>query len=150
MGWTGTEGLESKATSAGVNEVLTKPFNKANIEEMILSCAYLPLSNIFLKCLVRALNTPIVRSNTFYRIGGTIRVEPLPQLNLDTPLLDLSQLSPSDFLISELVMPKTAKVLVVEDCKLTQHVVGSLLKELTSNVEQVFDGQQAIDAFVIS
>jgi len=45
---------------------------------------------------------------------------------------------------SEEPAAKTASVLVVEDCTLTQHVITSLLKELTPMVSQAFDGEQAI------
>ena len=62
----------------------------------------------------------------------------------DEPLFDLTQLAAPDFLTQPMPMPKTARVLVVEDCTLTQHVITSLLKELTANVEQAFDGAQAI------
>eukprot|EP00035_Acanthoeca_spectabilis_P007471 m.136919 g.136919 ORF g.136919 m.136919 type:complete len:476 (-) comp13967_c0_seq3:6642-8069(-) len=62
-----------------------------------------------------------------------------------TPALDISQMAPPDFIISGLVKPRTARVLVVEDCKLTQHVIIGLLSKLTSNVSQAFDGEQAVD-----
>lgn len=35
-------------------------------------------------------------------------------------------------------------MLVVEDCSLTQHVICTLLKELTNSVTQAFDGEQAL------
>lgn len=54
-------------------------------------------------------------------------------------------MAPPDFIISGLVKPRTARVLVVEDCKLTQHVIIGLLSKLTSNVSQAFDGEQAVD-----
>ena len=59
--------------------------------------------------------------------------------------LDISQLAPPDFIISGLVRPRTARVLVVEDCTLTQHVMVGLLSKMTSNVTQAFDGEQAVD-----
>eukprot|EP00038_Savillea_parva_P028588 m.65961 g.65961 ORF g.65961 m.65961 type:complete len:531 (+) comp8326_c0_seq3:2559-4151(+) len=63
----------------------------------------------------------------------------------DTPSLDISRMAPPDFIISGLVKPKTARVLVVEDCKLTQHVIIGLLSKLTDNVSQAFDGEQAVE-----
>lgn len=75
---------------------------------------------------------------------GTLRVEPLPQLNFGEPLFDVNALAAPDFVLSEPIRPKTAMALVVDDCKLTQHVICSLLKDLTSNVHQAFDGEQAI------
>ena len=65
-------------------------------------------------------------------------------VSTDEPLFDLTQLAAPDFLTQPMPQPKTARVLVVEDCSLTQHVITSLLKELTANVEQAFDGAQAI------
>jgi hypothetical protein len=44
------------------------------------------------------------------------------------PLFDVNALAAPDFVLSEPVRPKTAMVLVVDDCKLTQHVICSLLK----------------------
>lgn len=113
VGWASSDSQNDRATACGINEVITKPFNKANIEEMVAT-------------------------------WGGLRVEPLPQLNLDEPLFDLTQLAAPDFLTQPMPQPKTARVLVVEDCTLTQHVITSLLKELTANVEQAFDGAQAI------
>ena len=40
----------------------------------------------------------------------------------------MNALAAPDFVLSEPVRPKTAMVLVVDDCKLTQHVICSLLK----------------------
>jgi CheY-like chemotaxis protein len=34
-------------------------------------------------------------------------------------------------------MQRSARVLVVEDCTLTQHVIATLLKELTQDITQV-------------
>lgn len=113
VGWASSDRQNERATASGINEVIVKPFNKANIEEMVAT-------------------------------WGGLRVEPLPQLNLDEPLFDLTQLAAPDFLTQPMPQPKTARVLVVEDCSLTQHVITSLLKELTANVEQAFDGAQAI------
>lgn len=48
------------------------------------------------------------------------------------------------FLTPELAVPKSARVLVVEDCSLTQHVICTLLKELTNSVTQAFDGEQGL------
>ena len=50
-----------------------------------------------------------------------------------------------DFIFSEEPATKSASVLVVEDCKLTQHVITSLLKELTPHVNQAFDGEEGIN-----
>jgi CheY-like chemotaxis protein len=49
-----------------------------------------------------------------------------------------------DFIFSEEPETKSASVLVVEDCRLTQHVITSLLKELTPKVNQAFDGEEGI------
>jgi hypothetical protein len=50
------------------------------------------------------------------------------QLNFGQPLFDVRELAAPDFVMSEPVRPKTAMALVVDDCKLTQHVIVSLLK----------------------
>ena len=57
---------------------------------------------------------------------------------------DLDNLPMPDFIFNEEPTSKPASVLVVEDCTLTQHVITSLLKELTPHVAQAFDGEQAI------
>lgn len=59
-------------------------------------------------------------------------------------LFDLGQLPLPDFVFSEEPITRQVCVLVVEDCTLTQHVITSLLKELTPNVSQAYDGEQAI------
>lgn len=77
------------------------------------------------------------------------QVEPLVALGGEAEssqlLFDLDQLPLPDFIFSEEPATKSASVLVVEDCKLTQHVITSLLKELTPHVNQAFDGEEGIN-----
>lgn len=64
------------------------------------------------------------------------------QLDLSQiPILDAADFGAPDFLgIQDMEMSKSARVLVVEDCTLTQHVICTLLKELTDDVTQVCKG----------
>eukprot|EP00049_Salpingoeca_infusionum_P008738 m.143905 g.143905 ORF g.143905 m.143905 type:complete len:500 (+) comp14109_c0_seq1:419-1918(+) len=58
--------------------------------------------------------------------------------------LDLDNFTP-EMIDASLFDVRPPKVLVVDDCHLTQHVICTLLKQLTDDVSQAFDGSQAID-----
>jgi len=92
--------------------------------------------------LLKPFNKESVASVVQKWLGGVAEMLKLVE---DAPALDISQMAPPDFIISGLVKPRTARVLVVEDCKLTQHVIIGLLSKLTSNVSQAFDGEQAVE-----
>eukprot|EP00051_Salpingoeca_urceolata_P001164 m.39020 g.39020 ORF g.39020 m.39020 type:complete len:531 (-) comp11228_c0_seq2:253-1845(-) len=119
VGWTGQLELQGDTRAwrdAGINDIVLKPFSKENIVEMISRWG-----------------------------SGAGKMEPLPQPDVGNfSVLELAELPPPDFVTTDLVRPKTARVLVVEDCTLTQHIICSLLKKLTNHVEQAFDGEQAI------
>lgn len=117
IGWTRDGTRASQAASWGVNEVLLKPFSKEHISAVVKTW-----------------------------LGGSAESMDLSAMITqdDLPPLDISQLAPPDFIISGLVRPKTARVLVVEDCTLTQHVIIGLLSKMTTNVSQAFDGEQAV------
>eukprot|EP00045_Choanoeca_perplexa_P008009 m.73276 g.73276 ORF g.73276 m.73276 type:complete len:549 (+) comp14321_c0_seq2:140-1786(+) len=68
-------------------------------------------------------------------------------LDLDlsaVPMVDMTDFNFPEFQDLELPIRRSARVLVVEDCTLTQHVIATLLKELTPDITQVYDGEQAI------
>lgn len=116
IGITNSQERAAEAAKYGMCEILLKPFNREQI------------------------------SNAVKRWSG-VKSEMKPQMQdipMDIPEIDISMLDPPDFIVSGLARPKTARVLVVEDCRLTQHIIQELLKTLTPNVSQAFDGEQAL------
>lgn len=116
IGW--TMNLIEDPIAIGINDTLSKPIAKEAVEAVIQKW-----------------------------VGQ--QVEPLVALGNEADssqlLFDLDQLPLPDFIFSEEPATKSASVLVVEDCKLTQHVITSLLKELTPHVNQAFDGEEGIN-----
>eukprot|EP00041_Stephanoeca_diplocostata_P031993 m.1011838 g.1011838 ORF g.1011838 m.1011838 type:complete len:541 (-) comp24063_c1_seq5:1869-3491(-) len=117
IGLTRDHSCTVRAQACGVSDVLLKPFSKEHVATVVKKWA-----------------------------GGVVDLMDLSSaMPTDLlPPLDISQLAPPDFMISGLVRPKTARVLVVEDCALTQRVITSLLSSMTSNYSQAFDGEQAV------
>lgn len=110
--------MQDQATESGINDVIGKPFNKRNVVDMILTWGTLrvePLPQVGFARFVVRLSVPD-------------KVVSIFQLNFGAPLFDAKALAAPDFVTSEPVRPKTAMALVVDDCKLTQHVICSLLK----------------------
>eukprot|EP00039_Didymoeca_costata_P013399 m.203227 g.203227 ORF g.203227 m.203227 type:complete len:454 (+) comp15759_c2_seq1:254-1615(+) len=102
----------------GFNDILRKPSSKEAVEALIKKW-----------------------------VGQVVETSALDNFNNssnDQLLFDFERLPLPDFIFSEEPTSRSASVLVVEDCTLTQHVITSLLKELTPHVHQAFDGEQAI------
>lgn len=114
IGITNSQERATEAAKYGMCEILLKPFNREQI------------------------------SNAVKRWCGVKSEIQIPDIAIDIPEIDISMLDPPDFIVSGLARPKTARVLVVEDCRLTQHIIQELLKTLTPNVSQAFDGEQAL------
>eukprot|EP00912_Choanoflagellata_sp_UC4_P001847 UC4_evm1s1188 len=121
IGWSGQENVEEQCLDAGMNSTLKKPFNKSDIEGLIHQWAGVQVENM----------TQVVSP------GVSQTGDP------SSSLLDLTGfVMPTEF--QEVARPKTARVLVVDDCHLTQHIITSLLRELSSDISQAFDGEEAI------
>lgn len=95
--------VRAQAQACGVSDVLLKPFSKEHVATVVKKWG-----------------------------GGVADMMDISSaVSTDLfPALDISQLAPPDFMISGLVRPKTARVLVVEDCQLTQHVIISMFHRL--------------------
>eukprot|EP00730_Choanoeca_flexa_P002382 TRINITY_DN11029_c0_g1_i2.p1 TRINITY_DN11029_c0_g1~~TRINITY_DN11029_c0_g1_i2.p1 ORF type:complete len:577 (+),score=121.74 TRINITY_DN11029_c0_g1_i2:162-1892(+) len=93
------------------------------------------------------ISKPLNKDSFMAQIQQWSSQEAAASLDLDlsaVPMVDMADLSFAEFPDLDLTTRRTAKVLVVEDCTLTQHVIATLLKELTDDVTQVYDGEQAI------
>ncbi|EDQ87040.1 uncharacterized protein MONBRDRAFT_27791 [Monosiga brevicollis MX1] len=111
---------EEQLTQAGIQDILLKPLNKDDF---------------------------LLKIETW---AETRAIGALPADLANVPLVDIPDLNLPEFLGAAgtdlpLDIPTSARVLVVEDCTLTQHVITSLLRELTDNITQATDGEQAIE-----
>jgi len=96
------------------------------------------MSDVLLKPLDR-----IRIEQTLIKYKGALGTTATPDPTQNT-MLDIAGLEPPDFMISGLAMPRSARVLVVEDDRLTQHLIINNLKNLTPYVSVAADGTEAL------